>query len=267
MMYDALRRKQYKRSARDRIRGAFWPTIATALLEMIPLGLIAMIYQIGLDGIADDIDAADIGKIYTCLVVYLLATLFIGAPIEFGAKHYYVARARGEAASPALVFSCFASGAKYLTSIKLMLCILLRSLGWVVLLLAYSMLLMLMPAAGVIGWLVLIFGSIGLLCLALLVFVKIRRYDGAYIRMIDRPEGGVMEAVKSCGPTFAQHNWELLVFDLSFLLWDLLSAVTLGIVSLYVTPYQEIAFVNCFDELSGVRRVDEPDVSPEAPEE
>ena len=51
-----------------------------------------------------------------------------------------------------------------------------------------------------------------------------------------------------------------MVFDLSFLLWNCLTAITFGVVGLYVIPYQEIAFVHYFDALCG--RTPEPAEEP-----
>ena len=42
------------------------------------------------------------------------------------------------------------------------------------------------------------------------------------------------------------HKWELFVMDLSFLGWELLNYLTLGILSLYVTPYKTLAMTNAY---------------------
>ncbi|MCI6325422.1 MAG: DUF975 family protein [Clostridiales bacterium] len=47
---------------------------------------------------------------------------------------------------------------------------------------------------------------------------------------------------------------------MSFLLWNCLTAITFGVVGLYVIPYQEIAFVHYFDALCG--RTPEPAEEP-----
>lgn len=259
MIYDASARKQYKAQARADIRARFWPTMLTVVLEMVPIWLIAMISQVGANALEGNTE--NIGLYLNCMMLYLLATVFIAAPLQFGAKHYFVARARGQETSPMMVVSCFMSGRKYLTSIKLELGILLYSLGWAVLLSVAIVLVALLTLTG--SAMLLVLGVIVVIIpLTLLVTVKVRRYDGAYICMIDTPDAGVMQAIRSCAPIFKNHNWELLVFDLSFILWILLGAVTFGIGMIYVDAYTEIAFVHYFDALCGRKpQPDTPDIS------
>lgn len=45
------------------------------------------------------------------------------------------------------------------------------------------------------------------------------------------------------------HKWELFVMDLSFLGWELLNYLTLGILSLYVTPYKTLAMTNAYHSM------------------
>ncbi|MGM9631322.1 DUF975 family protein [Butyricicoccus sp.] len=258
MIYDASARKQYKAQARADIRAQFWPTMLTVVLEMVPIWLIAMISQVGANALEGNTE--NIGLYLNCMMLYLLATVFIAAPLQFGAKHYFVARARGQEASPMMVVSCFMSGKKYLTSIKLELGILLYSLGWAVLL---SVAIVLVALLALAGFAMLVLGVIvAIIPLSLLVTVKVRRYDGAYICMIDTPDASVMQAIRSCAPIFKNHNWELLVFDLSFILWMLLGMITFGIGMIYVDAYTEIAFVHYFDALCGRKpQPDTPDIS------
>lgn len=258
MTYHADARRQYKAAARADIRTQFWLTIGAVLLELIPIFLITFIMELGIQSsiqnLGQNATMEDVLRLYQVLGIYLVAIFFIGSPITFGAKHYFVSLARGEESSPSQVFTCFTSGKKYLTSLKLSLCIAIRSLGWI--LLEYVVIL--------VGTFLLVFTGIGsnavfplmlavyivvVVVVTLYVVVKVRRYDGAYINMIDVPDGSVWQAVKACVPTFKGHNWELMVFDLSFILWQMLSVITLGIVGIYVTAYIEISFVHYFDDL------------------
>lgn len=247
MVYRPDLRQQYKAQARARIRENFWPTIGATLILLIPLLLISLILESGTSNMSDTPTMEELVRMYRALGIYLLASLFIGCPIQFGAKQYYIARARGQQVSVWTVASCFSSGKKYLTAIKLELCIFVRSLGWVILLIAgiFGASALVLISAGLF-----LLGLVALIPLSLLVSVKVRRYDGAFIYMTDMPNASVWQATGTCVPIFRNHNWELLVFDLSFILWQLLSVVTLGIGALYVTPYQEIAFTNYFDALS-----------------
>lgn len=155
---------------------------------------------------------------------------------------------------------------------KLSLSIGIRSLGWLIVVYAI-MLIGLIPLAvsspvDNVGsgafFLFLIIYIVVVCVVAVWASVKIRRYDGAYICMIDTPDAGVWQATGACAKIFKNHNWELMVFDLSFILWNCLSAFTFGIVGLYVTPYQEIAFIHYFDALCGRKPEPADQPQPEA---
>lgn len=275
MIYDARARKDYKAQARADIRKKFWPTIGAVILASIPLMLMSVIMAIGMDGLDSLNDASGFdavlsayGKLAKYGALYAVIYFFVGSPITFGAKHYYVSRARGEDSTVGLIFQPFTSGNSYLTSLKLSLSIGIRSLGWLVI--TYAIILVgLIPLVSsafsdsdaLFG--ILLFLYIIVICVvAAWASVKIRRYDGAYICMIDTPDASVWQATGACAKIFKNHNWELFVFDLSFLLWECLAAITCGIIGLYVTPYQEIAFIHYFDALCG--RTAEPTEQPQS---
>ena len=268
MTCNSAARKQYKATARADIRTKFWPTMGAALLYTLPIILVSMILEIGTKGLSDSITIAELIRLYQYLGIYALVMFFLVSPIQFGFKHYAVALARGEQCSPTQVFICFTSGKKYLTSLKLSLCIGIRSVGWILLLYLCMIvtglpILFIAEEMGVFVVYVIIW-TILMILLASLFSVKIRRYDGAYINMIDTPDASVWQAVKACAPIFKGHNWELFVFDWSFILWILATVITLGIVGVYLTAYQEIAFVHYFDDFCGKKAGAEQPPIPDA---
>lgn len=247
MIYDPNARRHYKQQAQMRIREQLWLTIGSTLLYMVPVFLISYILQIGVAALPQMPTIDDLSRFYKYIAIYLAATLFIGAPLKFGIKQFWIARARGRRhVSLTLAVSGFSNAKSYLTSLKLQLCILLRSLGWSILLGVYMVLVISLQTIslvlGILAWIIFI-------PLAIFVSVKIRRYDGAYIRMTDTPDASVWQAVKACVPIFKNHNCELFMFDLSFILWGLLTVVTAGIAIVYAAPYQEMAFTLYFDDL------------------
>ena len=275
MIYDAQARKDYKAQARADIRQKFWPTIGAVILASIPLALMSIIMSIGTEGFdtlgnASNLDAvvSVYGKFAQYSLLYLVIYFFVGSPITFGAKHYYVARARGENSTVGLIFQPFTSGKSYLTSLKLSLSIGIRSLGWLVIVCVIALvglipLFAFSPADNVSSGAFFLFSMIYTVVVCVVsvwASVKMRRYDGAYICLIDTPDASVWKATGACVKIFKNHNWELMVFDLSFLLWNCLTAITFGVVGLYVIPYQEIAFVHYFDALCG--RTPEPAEEP-----
>lgn len=252
MEYNEQLRRKFKWDARQSIRAKFWPTMGVSLLLMIPTGLISIIYQYQIPS-SEELTYLPLSvmmpKILLALGLFLLAVLFICVPLEFGAKRYFVARARNQEVPVGMVFSCFGDGKSYVTSLKLAIAIFVRSLGWIALEIAGCVVLVIAGVFAEINSLLLAITAIAICALSLWINVKIRRYDGAYIRLIDDPEMSAWQAVKECARTFYNHNWELFVFDLSFIGWELLTLITLGIAGIYLSAYSEMAFVNYFDAL------------------
>lgn len=241
MIYDAQARKDYKAQARADIRQKFWPTIGAVILASIPLALMSIIMSIGTEGFdtlgnASNLDAvvSVYGKFAQYSLLYLVIYFFVGSPITFGAKHYYVARARGENSTVGLIFQPFTSGKSYLTSLKLSLSIGIRSLGWLIIVCVIALvglipLFAFSPADNVSSGAFFLFSMIYTVVVCVVsvwASVKMRRYDGAYICLIDTPYASVWQATGACAKIFKNHNWELMVFDLSFLLWNCLTAIT-----------------------------------------
>lgn len=253
MAYNANMRRDCKAVAKAAIRERFWPTMAAAVLTGIPLLLISMILNVGTDGLtsAETITADMVYQLLKYTGLWALVYFFVGSPLIFGAKHYYVARARGRAVPVSVIFGVFGSMRTYLTSLKLALSILVRSLVWFVL--AYAVILGgLVPFAFLEGGLLTVWMLVyiaAVIAVGLLADVKISRFDGAYICMIDNPNASTWKATGACARIFRGHNWELLVFELSFLGWIILGVLTIGVVYLYYTAYHDIAFTQYFDAL------------------
>ena len=82
------------------------------------------------------------------------------------------------------------------------------------------------------------------LCLWTLLFIVpglIKYYSYRMVPYIlaDDPEIGAMEAINRSRSMMNGNKWKAFVLDLSFLGWDLLSVVTLGLVGIfYVNPYK-----------------------------
>ena len=194
MIYDAQARKDYKAQARADIRQKFWPTIGAVILASIPLALMSIIMSIGTEGFdtlgnASNLDAvvSVYGKFAQYSLLYLVIYFFVGSPITFGAKHYYVARARGENSTVGLIFQPFTSGKSYLTSLKLSLSIGIRSLGWLVIVCVIALvglipLFAFSPADNVSSGAFSLFFMLYIVVVCVVsvwASVKMRRYDGA----------------------------------------------------------------------------------------
>ena len=70
--------------------------------------------------------------------------------------------------------------------------------------------------------------------------IAMLRYSQAFYILAEDPNKGIRQCVNESKELMSGHLWEFFVLQLSFILWYLLTGVTCGIASLYVTPYTEI---------------------------
>ena len=81
------------------------------------------------------------------------------------------------------------------------------------------------------------------------------RYRFALYNLCENPKIGVMEALNMSKAQTWGHKWELFVLDLSFIGWNLLCGLTLGILSIWITPYiqqTDIGYFEAIKQMSGV---------------
>ena len=63
------------------------------------------------------------------------------------------------------------------------------------------------------------------------------RYRFAMLNLCENPEIGVMEALSMSKAQTLGFKWQLFVLDLSFIGWNILVGLTLGILDIWVAPY------------------------------
>ena len=69
--------------------------------------------------------------------------------------------------------------------------------------------------------------------------------------LADHPEMTANEAITASRKLMDGHKWELFVLSLTFIGWQLLCALTLGIGLLWLVPYQNAALAAFYREISG----------------
>ena len=97
--------------------------------------------------------------------------------------------------------------------------------------------------------LVKIINIIGCILLIIPSIIFSFMYSQALYIYIENPEMGVIECLRTSRLAMKGHKFELFVLNLSFIGWILLSVLTLGILSLYVTPYIKTTLVNYYTDL------------------
>lgn len=81
------------------------------------------------------------------------------------------------------------------------------------------------------------------------------RYRFAVLNLCENPDIGIMEAINMSKAQTRGFKWQLFVLDLSFIGWNLLVGLTLGILSIWIRPYQlqsNVAFFQKIKEFKGV---------------
>jgi uncharacterized membrane protein len=96
--------------------------------------------------------------------------------------------------------------------------------------------------------------------------IKSFSYAMANYVLADNPEMTAREALRESKEIMQGHKWELFVLQLSFILWHLLGAITLGLAYIYVVPYMSASVANFYQKIKRQPQVVEAPVE-EAPVE
>ncbi len=86
-------------------------------------------------------------------------------------------------------------------------------------------------------------------------------YAMAPFLMAEDPELSGMDAIRRSKELMYGHKWQLFCLDFSFTGWNLLSALTLGIVGLFVTPYHSQSHASFYRGLVGPTHISDGEVS------
>lgn len=79
--------------------------------------------------------------------------------------------------------------------------------------------------------------------------IKSYSYAMAYYVLADNPEMTAREALRESKEIMKGHKWELFVIHLSFILWNILATLTLGIAYIYVVPYMGATVANFYQKI------------------
>lgn len=101
------------------------------------------------------------------------------------------------------------------------------------------------------SFLIGLFTSLWSLLLVVPGIVKSYSYSMAYYVLADHPEMTAREAIKESMRIMDGHKMELFVLHLSFIGWQLLSLVTFGLSTFYVTPYMSATVANFYETIKG----------------
>lgn len=103
----------------------------------------------------------------------------------------------------------------------------------------------------VAGILVNIFTALWTLLFIIPGIVKSYSYSMTYFILADNPNLAPTEAIDMSKKMMQGNKWRLFCLDCSFIGWYLLSILTLGILTLWVTPYNNMAHAQFYESLKG----------------
>ena len=89
------------------------------------------------------------------------------------------------------------------------------------------------------------------------------RYRFAVYNLCENPEMGVMDAINMSKAQTNGFKWQLFVLDLSFLGWQILCGLTLGILYIWIQPYIFQTDIGYFQQIKSVKGIG---WTPHAPE-
>ena len=87
--------------------------------------------------------------------------------------------------------------------------------------------------------------------------VKSYSYSMTYYILADNPDMTPTEAIKESQEMMRGNKWRLFCLDFSFIGWHLLSILTLGILFLWISPYQNMARTEFYESIKPAPAVED----------
>ena len=81
------------------------------------------------------------------------------------------------------------------------------------------------------------------------------RYRFAILNLCENPEMSVMDAIRMSKAQTYGFKWQLFVLDMSFIGWNILEVLTLGVLQIWVRPYLNQTNVAFFQEIKRVKGI------------
>ena len=261
-MFNRIEAKmQAKASMRQTIPSPIWVTLVYLLLTSGLLWLLNLVLFDPMSIIADDLLAGYTleESLYYLIQTYssgLVIALFIQllysiyqTVMRFGYTSYALRMARNEGPGFGNLFDGFA---KFLRVLWMNILIGLFAFLWT-LVAAVPAVILVVVAVMARADLIYIFGLYwGAIIVSVAVTLIVRlRYRLAPYFLLDDPACTAREAIRRSKRAMKGWKMELFVLDLSFIGWELLGSLTLGILFVWVLPYLNATEANFYDCVTG----------------
>lgn len=249
----------YRRLARENLRGNWGLSIAVVFLATLLGGVLGgTSMSIEIPASVQKLVSSYFPGLEPLLMLYAaamsslnLAQIILGGTIALGNAQYHLDQYDRKPLALKTLFSKFHQfGAGLCLGLLLSLCYLL----W-----------FLIPA--VIGSIICILLGLtdGLYYIVLVLFAVVPvlvasyRYTLAYYLLAEYPEMRARDAIRTSVTLMRGHKWELFCLHFSFLGWNLLAALTLGIGALFLAPYSSAANAAFYRQIKDPRQPALPD--------
>ncbi|MBO7276317.1 MAG: DUF975 family protein [Clostridia bacterium] len=94
---------------------------------------------------------------------------------------------------------------------------------------------------------------LGTLCFIVPGIILSFSYSQTTFVLIDNPDAGIFEILRTSREMMDGHKIEFFVFELSYILWNMLTAV-IGVASVFVLPYMHVGRALYYEHLCGYQR-------------
>ncbi len=255
--FNAQKRKELKRACKARVAAHLGSCIGADVLYALPIILLMLIVYLTMFGssFALLLSGADENAIAQAIMrgtgsgifTAVLLLIVVSGPLTFGLMRFYTDLSRGGLPGAGTVLQPITSGASLWTGIRMSFCLFLRSLMWTALptvlltigaVSVAAMSYMSGSPNGMTGGLIVLYVLYGIV--SFLINIKLLTYNAGWVVLHDNEQYGVWNATRDASAMFRGRFGALLVFELSFLGWNLLAiaavylCVLLGMLGLTV---------------------------------
>ena len=238
--WNAQKRKECKRKCKAHVAAHLGSCIGANVLYSLPIILLMLIVYLTMFGssFALLVAGADESAVAQAMLrgtgsglfTAVLLLLVVSGPLTFGLMRFYTDLTRGGRPGAGAVLQPITSGASLWTGIRMSFCLFLRSLMWTVpptILLTIgavavsAMSFMTGSTDSMTGGLIALYAVYGLV--SFLINIKLMTYSAGWVVLHDNEQYGVWNATRDASAVFRGRFSALLIFELSFLGWDLLA--------------------------------------------
>ena len=208
-----MNRAKIKEAAREQIKGNLWRIFGIIVIMGVIIGAVSSITQ----GISTLLIEAGMSATTVSLVSALIfiINIFIAAPFELSMAKLFINLTEGVRPQIGDAFWGFNYMVKSVSvAVRMIVFIYLWTLVFII------------PG-----------------------FVKSYSYMMMPYIIADNPNMSSKAAMKLSIEMMKGHKWELFVLHLSFIGWGILTALTFGILAIYVVPYMEASVANFYQRL------------------